>query len=159
MRRTVELCGCGQETWEISPANVLKASYIAQLHYNECVLSQSFLRAIVFCVFYIFFGLLLNIAVTRRLLRKLVPSPGQGELLLPTLKRKYEHVLIVLLAFLQTLCDTRSGPSHEQRVRSWFKATHVALTADGQQVTTVVAGGDPGYSETAKMLSEVPLQF
>ncbi len=48
------------------------------------------------------------------------------------------------------------GPSAEQRARSWFTVTFLA-EAGGQQVTTEVAGGDPGYSETAKMLSESAL--
>jgi len=45
------------------------------------------------------------------------------------------------------------GPSEAKRARSWFKVTFVA-ESDGRTVQTEVAGGDPGYSETAKMLAE-----
>ncbi len=48
------------------------------------------------------------------------------------------------------------GPSAEQRAKSWFTVTFLA-EGGGQRVTTEVAGGDPGYSETAKMLSESAL--
>ncbi|MBB2934247.1 short subunit dehydrogenase-like uncharacterized protein [Amycolatopsis bartoniae] len=49
-----------------------------------------------------------------------------------------------------------SGPSEEQRARSWFK---VRFTGEGggKRVVTEVAGGDPGYDETAKMLGESAL--
>jgi short subunit dehydrogenase-like uncharacterized protein len=45
------------------------------------------------------------------------------------------------------------GPSQEERARSWFKVTFVG-EGGGQRVVTEVAGGDPGYTETAKMLAE-----
>jgi short subunit dehydrogenase-like uncharacterized protein len=45
------------------------------------------------------------------------------------------------------------GPSEEVRAKSWFKVTFVG-EGDGKRVVTEVAGGDPGYSETAKMLAE-----
>jgi short subunit dehydrogenase-like uncharacterized protein len=48
------------------------------------------------------------------------------------------------------------GPTPEQRARAWFKVT-MRARADGQRVKTVVSGGDPGYSETSKMLSEAAL--
>ena len=46
-----------------------------------------------------------------------------------------------------------SGPSPEQRQRSWFKVRFYGQ-GGGTSVVTEVAGGDPGYSETAKMLGE-----
>jgi len=48
------------------------------------------------------------------------------------------------------------GPSPERRERSWFK---VRFTGEGggRRVVTEVAGGDPGYGETAKMLAESAL--
>jgi saccharopine dehydrogenase (NAD+, L-glutamate forming) len=46
-----------------------------------------------------------------------------------------------------------TGPSPEQRAKSWFKVRFTA-TGGGQRVVTEVAGGDPGYDETAKMLAE-----
>lgn len=48
------------------------------------------------------------------------------------------------------------GPSPEKRARSWFKATFVG-EGGGKRIVTEVAGGDPGYDETAKMLSESAL--
>ena len=46
-----------------------------------------------------------------------------------------------------------TGPSPEQRAQSWFKVRFTAI-GGGQRVVTEVAGGDPGYDETAKMLAE-----
>ncbi|MEA2161134.1 MAG: hypothetical protein QOD66_3514, partial [Solirubrobacteraceae bacterium] len=48
------------------------------------------------------------------------------------------------------------GPSPEQRAKSWFKVRMVG-DGGGQRVDTEVSGGDPGYTETAKMLSEAAL--
>jgi short subunit dehydrogenase-like uncharacterized protein len=48
------------------------------------------------------------------------------------------------------------GPDEEKRARSWFKLRIVA-EGGGTTITTEVAGGDPGYTETAKMLSESAL--
>jgi short subunit dehydrogenase-like uncharacterized protein len=48
------------------------------------------------------------------------------------------------------------GPSADKRARSWFTVTFVG-EGGGQRVVTRVAGGDPGYDETAKMLAESAL--
>lgn len=48
------------------------------------------------------------------------------------------------------------GPSAEKRERSWFKVRFRGESA-GQKVLCEVAGGDPGYTETAKMLAETAL--
>jgi short subunit dehydrogenase-like uncharacterized protein len=48
------------------------------------------------------------------------------------------------------------GPSPERRERSWFKVRFVG-EGGGRRVVTEVAGGDPGYGETAKMLAESAL--
>ncbi|MGE5527221.1 MAG: saccharopine dehydrogenase family protein [Methanosarcina sp.] len=45
------------------------------------------------------------------------------------------------------------GPSAERREKSWFKVTFVG-EGGGKRVVTQVSGGDPGYSETSKMLAE-----
>lgn len=45
------------------------------------------------------------------------------------------------------------GPSEETRAKSWFKITFVG-EGGGERVVTEVSGGDPGYSETSKMLAE-----
>ena len=48
------------------------------------------------------------------------------------------------------------GPSERRRAESWFKARFVG-EGGGKRVITEVAGGDPGYGETAKMLGESAL--
>ncbi len=45
------------------------------------------------------------------------------------------------------------GPSEAVRAKSWFTVTFVG-EGGGERVVTEVAGGDPGYDETAKMLAE-----
>jgi short subunit dehydrogenase-like uncharacterized protein len=51
-----------------------------------------------------------------------------------------------------------SGPSDEKRARSWFTVDFVGEAGD-QRIVTRVAGGDPGYTETAKMLAESGLSL
>ncbi|MEV4713220.1 saccharopine dehydrogenase NADP-binding domain-containing protein [Micromonospora sp. NPDC049374] len=48
------------------------------------------------------------------------------------------------------------GPSAEQRAKSWFTVRFVGV-GGGRRVVAEVAGGDPGYDETAKMLAESAL--
>ncbi|MFI6329217.1 saccharopine dehydrogenase family protein [Micromonospora chersina] len=48
------------------------------------------------------------------------------------------------------------GPSAAQRAKSWFRVRFVGA-GGGRTVRTEVAGGDPGYDETAKMLAESAL--
>ncbi|TCB96483.1 saccharopine dehydrogenase [Micromonospora zingiberis] len=48
------------------------------------------------------------------------------------------------------------GPNAEQRAKSWFRVRFVGSGGD-RRVVTEVAGGDPGYDETAKMLAESAL--
>ena len=48
------------------------------------------------------------------------------------------------------------GPSAEKREKSWFKVVFVG-EGGGKHVVTEVRGGDPGYSETSKMLAEAGL--
>ncbi|OEU95763.1 saccharopine dehydrogenase family protein [Streptomyces oceani] len=48
------------------------------------------------------------------------------------------------------------GPSEERRARSSFSLRFLAR-GGGERVATEVAGGDPGYDETAKMLAESAL--
>jgi short subunit dehydrogenase-like uncharacterized protein len=49
-----------------------------------------------------------------------------------------------------------SGPTSEQREKAWFRVRFVG-EGGGHTVETEVAGGDPGYSETSKMISEAAL--
>jgi short subunit dehydrogenase-like uncharacterized protein len=48
------------------------------------------------------------------------------------------------------------GPDESKREKSWFRVDFVA-EGDGRTVHTRVSGGDPGYTETAKMLAESAL--
>jgi short subunit dehydrogenase-like uncharacterized protein len=45
------------------------------------------------------------------------------------------------------------GPGEAKREQSWFKIVFVG-EGGGERVATEVKGGDPGYSETSKMLAE-----
>ncbi|MEO3799013.1 saccharopine dehydrogenase NADP-binding domain-containing protein [Nonomuraea sp. B1E8] len=58
--------------------------------------------------------------------------------------------------WLQSRVKPGEGPSPEQRAKSWFKVTFLG-EGGGERVVTEVAGGDPGYDETAKMLAESAL--
>jgi short subunit dehydrogenase-like uncharacterized protein len=49
-----------------------------------------------------------------------------------------------------------AGPSAEQREKGWFKVRLVG-EGGGKRVVAEVSGGDPGYGETSKMLSESAL--
>lgn len=49
-----------------------------------------------------------------------------------------------------------SGPSKAKRAKSWFRVDLIG-EADGQTVRAEVSGGDPGYTETSKMLAEMGL--
>ncbi len=52
--------------------------------------------------------------------------------------------------------DPGEGPDEAERARSWFKVRFVG-EGGGKRVVTEVAGGDPGYGETSKMLAEAGL--
>ena len=64
---------------------------------------------------------------------------------------------------LLKLKSAGEGPSEEQRAKSWFSVRFAARAGDGavgraaRRVRTEVNGGDPGYSETSKMLAESAL--
>ena len=48
------------------------------------------------------------------------------------------------------------GPTPEQRAKGWFRLRFVGQ-GGGQRVVTEVSGGEPGYTETAKMLAEAAM--
>ncbi|MCA9535128.1 MAG: saccharopine dehydrogenase NADP-binding domain-containing protein [Myxococcales bacterium] len=48
------------------------------------------------------------------------------------------------------------GPSERARAESWFNVRFIA-EGGGRRVVTEVAGGDPGYDETSKMIAESAL--
>ncbi len=51
-----------------------------------------------------------------------------------------------------------SGPTEAQRAAAWFSVRFVG-EGGGERVVTEVAGGDPGYTETSKMISEAALSL
>ena len=59
-------------------------------------------------------------------------------------------------ALLLKIKSAGEGPSQEAREKAWFKVRFVGQ-GGGQRVVTEVAGGDPGYGETSKMLAESAL--
>jgi short subunit dehydrogenase-like uncharacterized protein len=59
---------------------------------------------------------------------------------------------------LLSLRDPGEGPTPEQREKAWFRVRFVG-EGGGQRVVTEVRGGDPGYGETAKMLSQAALSL
>jgi short subunit dehydrogenase-like uncharacterized protein len=58
---------------------------------------------------------------------------------------------------MRKLMSSGEGPSEEKRAKSWFSVRFAARAGDGTSVRTEVSGGDPGYSETSKMLAESAL--
>jgi short subunit dehydrogenase-like uncharacterized protein len=57
---------------------------------------------------------------------------------------------------LQGRMSSGDGPSEEQREKSWFSVLFKG-EGGGRRTVCEVSGGDPGYTETAKMLSESAL--
>jgi short subunit dehydrogenase-like uncharacterized protein len=57
---------------------------------------------------------------------------------------------------LAAMRPSGSGPSAEARARHWFRVHIVARQGD-RRVRVEVRGGDPGYTETAKMVAESAL--
>jgi len=60
------------------------------------------------------------------------------------------------LSMLRKVRNPGEGPDAEQRAKSRFTVTFVGESG-GKSVKTTVSGGDPGYAETAKMISESAL--
>jgi short subunit dehydrogenase-like uncharacterized protein len=49
------------------------------------------------------------------------------------------------------------GPSEHVMKTGFFRVTHYGTTPDGKTISTSVQGGEPGYTETSRMLSEAAL--
>ncbi|MFE0806003.1 saccharopine dehydrogenase family protein [Streptomyces sp. NPDC058794] len=60
--------------------------------------------------------------------------------------------------WLSARLEPGNGPSAEKRAKSWFSVRFVG-EGGGRKVFTEVAGGDPGYDETAKMFAEAALSL
>jgi len=50
-----------------------------------------------------------------------------------------------------------TGPSAAVRAKSWFQIRFVGETVQGNYLSGIFAGGDPGYTETAKMVSNAAI--
>ena len=57
---------------------------------------------------------------------------------------------------LMSRMESGEGPSPAEREKGWFNVRFVG-EGGGRRVVTEVAGGDPGYGDTAKMLGESAL--
>ena len=57
---------------------------------------------------------------------------------------------------LRKVIAAGDGPSEERRARSWFTVRFTGV-GGGRRVVTEVSGGDPGYTETSKMLAQTGL--
>lgn len=95
--------------------------------YTECCGTSSAVKAVVTSFLMAVFSLLARFAFVRRLLSRFMPAQGQG-------------------------------PSEETRAKGFFRyRLYATLDGDGptsRRFVADVAGGDPGYDETAKMLAE-----
>ncbi|MFD5293724.1 saccharopine dehydrogenase family protein [Streptomyces mutabilis] len=60
--------------------------------------------------------------------------------------------------WLAARLEPGDGPGPEKRAKSWFSVRFVG-EGGGRKVFTEVAGGDPGYDETAKMFAEAALSL
>jgi len=57
---------------------------------------------------------------------------------------------------LKSFIPSGSGPSLSEQSKHWFELRIIART-NSQVATTTVSGGDPGYGETSKFISEMAL--
>jgi short subunit dehydrogenase-like uncharacterized protein len=89
--------------------------------------------------------------------RLAVPNPvvGAGMAVGAAALFGVSHVRPAREALLK-LRPSGSGPSDAQRAAAWFTVRFVG-EGGGKKVFTEVAGGDPGYTETSKMISEAAL--
>lgn len=61
-------------------------------------------------------------------------------------------------ALATKLRPSGSGPGPAQRDRNWFRTDFVAR-GGGRELRAHVSGGDPGYSETSKMIAEAAIML
>jgi short subunit dehydrogenase-like uncharacterized protein len=87
--------------------------------------------------------------VTKRLASLAGLGVGAGALVALAQMRPTRNALLKLK-------NPGEGPSEEQRAKSWFRVRFVA-EGNGRRVVTEVSGGDPGYTETSKMLAQSAL--
>lgn len=90
-----------------------------------------------------------HFAHVKKTLTLAVGGIGMGAMLLAAQLKPTRSLLLKLK-------DPGKGPTEEKRAASWFTLRLIG-EGGGTQVRTEVTGGDPGYTETSKMLSESAL--
>ena len=60
--------------------------------------------------------------------------------------------------WLESFIPSGTGPSKQDRKKHWFKYTIIGKTLN-QKIVTTVSGGDPGYGETSKFITEMALSI
>jgi len=109
--------------------HLLNNAYGDGFSYTECAQAKGFFMGLIFTIIYAVVMILLVFAPTRSLLKRILPSPGEG-------------------------------PSQKDRETGFFKFLVYGTTQSekGEKSETVKAEvigvQDPGYGETAKMISE-----
>jgi short subunit dehydrogenase-like uncharacterized protein len=109
--------------------HLLNNTYGDGFSYSECQASKSFFSGLIFTIIYAVFMILLVFPPTRSLLKRFLPSPGEG-------------------------------PTQKERETGFFKfivygSTQSEKGEKSEIVKAEVIGvQDPGYGETAKMISE-----
>eukprot|EP00456_Euglypha_rotunda_P060473 TRINITY_DN5060_c0_g1_i31.p1 TRINITY_DN5060_c0_g1~~TRINITY_DN5060_c0_g1_i31.p1 ORF type:complete len:295 (-),score=27.02 TRINITY_DN5060_c0_g1_i31:84-968(-) len=106
-----------------------KNPYSAGFSYNEVLKAPSYFFGGIFCVLLMVGVILLRIGFVRNLVSKYV------------------------------LRQPGQGPSVEERAKATFKCDILGIGEDGTRVRAEVSGGDPGYTETAKMITETALSL
>ena len=62
----------------------------------------------------------------------------------------------VIKKWLLSFRPSGSGPTKKEREANWFLAKIIAIGSKSSVITTI-KGGDPGYEETSKFISEMAL--
>jgi len=89
--------------------------------------------------------------VKKSFLAALVHTIGLGFFLIFSFFRMGRYFLKLVMP------SPGSGPSQKERDNSWFKVRFLGETVQGNHLLGTVAGGDPGYTETAKMVSNAAI--
>ena len=63
---------------------------------------------------------------------------------------------VFIKKWLISLIPSGNGPNQNQRKNNWFKAIFIGKDTN-KIVKTIISGGDPGYGETSKFISEIAL--
>jgi len=106
-----------------------KNPYASNFSYKETARAPSYLFGAIFSVLLVFGMILLRISFVRSFLQKFV------------------------------LRQPGHGPSEKSRAKASFQLDLVGIGEEGTKVRGQITGGDPGYGETAKMITETALSL